>query len=234
MKNFILFIFSILFFSNSCKEPNFITLHTELKENDVAEFKWILKVDKSDSNYIEFQIVKTKELNNGLLGMLNEFEKKIDYDDFVKIKDNKKICRLKSTSPKDFEIGNYYYTKVYRNQTEVFFSKSNFLKILDFVNQEKTLESKLSGLSSRGWAIEKQLKLTYKISLNEVETIDYLMNNNESFENLINSKIRAEFRSIVGRTKKEDIDTEISQIDLAEKLKTELKGITIVDLKLSN
>lgn len=207
-------------------------MHEEVKENDIADFKWVLKVDKSDSNFIEFQIVESKELDNGLLDVLDKFDEKVDYNDFVEIRENKKICRLKSNSTMDFEVGNYYYAKVYRNQTEVFFSETNFLKILDFVNQEKSMDSKISALSTMGWAIEKQLKLTYRISINESKTIDFLMSNNESFEDFILSNARKEFRSIVGKTKKEDIVTKTLETDLTENLKKVLNGITIVDLKL--
>jgi len=232
LKNFFLLIFSVLFLNNACEKPNFITLHSEITENDVAEFKWILKVDKLDSNYIEFEIIETKQLNNGLFDVLNEFDERVDYDDFIEIKAEKKICRLKTNTIKKSEIGDYFYTKVYRNQKEVFFTKNSFHKTLNFLNQEKTINSKLSALSAMGWAIEKQMMLNYKISLNEIEINDFLMNNNESFENLILSNIRTEFRSIVGRTKKENIVTETLQTELTEKLKTKLKGITILNLKL--
>ena len=232
MKNFILLIFSVLFLNSACEKLNFITLHSKITENDVAEFKWILKVDKLGSNYIEFEIIETKQLNNGLFDVLNEFEERVDYADFIEIKAEKKMCRLKTNTIKKIEIGDYFYTKVYRNQKEVFFSKNSFHKTLNFINQEKTINSKLSALSSMGWAIEKQMMLNYKISLNQIEINDFLMNNNESFENLILSNIRTEFRSLVGRTKKEDIVTETLQTELTEKLKTELKGITILDLKL--
>ncbi len=232
MKNFILLIFSVLFLNSSCEKPNFITLHYEITENDVAEFKWILKIHKLNPNYIEFEIIETKQLKNGLFDVLNEFEERVDYADFIEIKAEKKICRLKTNTINKLEIDDYFYAKVYRNQKEVFFTKNSFHKTLNFLNQEKTINSKLSALSAMGWAIEKQMILNYKISLNEIEINDFLMNNNKSFENLILSNIRTEFRSIVGRTKKENIVTETLQTELTEKLKTELKGITILNLKL--
>lgn len=124
MKNFLLLIFSILFLNNACEKPNFITLHSEITENDVAEFKWILKVYKLDPNFIEFEIIETKQLNNGLFDVQNEFEERVDYADFIEIKAEKKICRLKTNTIKKLEIGDYFYTKVYRNQKEVFFAKN--------------------------------------------------------------------------------------------------------------
>ena len=227
-------MFSFLFLNNTCEKPNLITLHNEKTENDVADFKWILKVEKLHSNYIEFEIIKSKEINNGLYDVLNEFEKGVDYADFIQIKAGKKLCRLKSNSISEFETGNLYYTKVYSDETEIFFSRSNFYNIRDFVNQESTINSKISALSSTGWAIEKQLKFTYKTLLREVEITDFLMNNNESYEELILLEIKSEFRSIVGRTKKEDIDVNKLQNELKKKLETKLTGIDIIEIELKD
>lgn len=231
MKNLKLLLFSFLFLNSACKEPNFINLHSEVNENEIVEFNWLLKVDKRESNYIQFEIIQTKELNNGLYDLLNAFEEKVDYKYFIDTKEGKTLCRLKTNSVEDFEIGNYYIAQVYRNQKEVFFSKDNLHKTLDYVNQEKTINSKLSALTTTGWAFEKNINITYKIILTEAEIIDYLMED-KNFESLILSRLGDEFRSLVGRSKKEDIVIEILQRELKEKLKTDLKGIIITDLKL--
>ncbi|WP_375239073.1 hypothetical protein [Aurantibacter sp.] len=234
MKYFLL-LFSLLFFNSSSNELNFITFHTTAKENENADFRWSLKIINLKSNYIEFEILDQNKLNNGLLEILDSFEQKVNYDDFIEYKNEKTICRLKTIATKEHRVGQYFIANSYRDKNEVFFSTKTFYSTTRLITTFYNDKLKLSGLNSSGFSINRKANITYTILLNEEDYNKYLMKNNiSSLEKRINSIITSEFRSIVSSSKEKNPINDFIQYEINKKLQIELNKIVRISIILTD
>jgi len=237
MRKNIFLLALILFITLGCNESKIINIHSEqLENNNDEEYKWILKVNEFKNKSIKFEIIYSESsMNAGIISLLNSFKEKTKIDKYIEFKNEKSFCVVAyDNTISKIDIGEFYLTKVFRNKNELFFTKESFIRISDIIRNEHTITESLSALTAFGSAYRKNIELTIRYSGEEKELINLLINENLKFNKIISPILMENFRSIVGRTKKEDISTEKVQAELIIMSELLLKGkkIKLIDLKL--